>query len=281
MAFIESPRFPENISYGAKVSTAYNTSVARNFGGYESRNINWQNALRRLEVSYIKNKADMDALVAFFHAVAQGRGNTFRIKDWTDYQVATSDGKLGTGVGTGAPTYQLRKRYTSGANTRDRDVKKPVAGAALYRNAALQTLTTHYTLDTTSGVITFVADVSKVITAITKANPGKVTTSTAHGFSTGNVIWISGVGGMTQVNSLAFTITVVDTTNFTIGVNTTNYSTYTSGGAAAKYPQPADALTWSGEFDVPGRFDTDSLDITHDDRGIYVASAIPIVEVRI
>ena len=39
---------------------------------------------------------------------------------------------------------------------------------------------------------------------------------------------------MTQVNGLVFTVTVVDANNFTIGVDTTGYSTYTSGGTAQK-----------------------------------------------
>ena len=39
---------------------------------------------------------------------------------------------------------------------------------------------------------------------------------------------------MTQVNGLVFTVSVVDANNFTIGIDTTGYSTYTSGGTAQK-----------------------------------------------
>ena len=39
---------------------------------------------------------------------------------------------------------------------------------------------------------------------------------------------------MTQLNGLLFAVTVVDANNFTIGVDTTGYSTYTSGGTAQK-----------------------------------------------
>jgi hypothetical protein len=100
----------------------------------------------------------------------------------------------------------------------------------------------NFSIDTTTGIVTFVADTTKnvdansakSITAITKANPGQVT-ATAHGFATGDKIYISGVSGMTQVNNLYFTITLVDADNFTIGVNTSGYSTYTSGGTATKY----------------------------------------------
>lgn len=71
------------------------------------------------------------------------------------------------------------------------------------------------------------------ITAITAANPGSVTTSGAHGFSSGDLIYISGVAGMTQVNNRLFTITSTGANTFTIGVNTSTYTAYTSGGTAS------------------------------------------------
>ena len=57
---------------------------------------------------------------------------------------------------------------------------------------------------------------SAVITDITGADPGVVTTSTAHGWSTGDQIYISGVEGMTEVNDKYYTITVLTTTTFEI-----------------------------------------------------------------
>jgi len=71
------------------------------------------------------------------------------------------------------------------------------------------------------------------ITGITQANPGKVTV-TAHGYSTGDQVFISAVSGMTQVNGLFFPVTVVDANNFTIGVNTSTYTPYSSGGTSQK-----------------------------------------------
>lgn len=67
------------------------------------------------------------------------------------------------------------------------------------------------------------------ITDITKANPGVVTTRWAHGYSTGDTVKIVGVDGMTQVNDTFFVVTVVNSTSFSIGVDTTSYSTYTKG----------------------------------------------------
>lgn len=67
------------------------------------------------------------------------------------------------------------------------------------------------------------------ITDITKANPGVVTTRWAHGYSTGDTVKIVGVEGMTQVNDTFFVVTVVNSTSFSIGVDTSGYSTYTKG----------------------------------------------------
>src|SRR5262249_37349432 len=73
----------------------------------------------------------------------------------------------------------------------------------------------------------------KTITAITRANPGQVT-ATGHGYSNGDTVYISGVVGMTQINGQFVTATVVDANNFTIGVNTSGYTAYSSGGTAQK-----------------------------------------------
>jgi len=68
------------------------------------------------------------------------------------------------------------------------------------------------------------------INDITAASPGNVTTEYIHGLSTGDSVRISGVSGMTEVNNINYTVTVIDTKNFTIGVDTTDYTTYTTGG---------------------------------------------------
>lgn len=99
-----------------------------------------------------------------------------------------------------------------------------VAGATSYRiTAAAQATSTQ---------------ANATITAITQANPGSVTTSGSHGFSTGQLIYIYGVAGMTQVNGTLYTVTSTGATTFTIGVNTSAYSAYTSGGTASPSAVP-------------------------------------------
>ena len=75
------------------------------------------------------------------------------------------------------------------------------------------------------------------ISAMTNANPGVATTPTAHGFSTGDLVYIQSMNGMTSVFPARFTVTVVDTTHFSIGADTSSAGTYTGGGIAYRQPQ--------------------------------------------
>ncbi len=72
---------------------------------------------------------------------------------------------------------------------------------------------------------------TKNISAATKANPCEITTSAAHGLSTGDVIMITSVVGMTQLNDKLYQITKVDDTSFTLdGIDSSAYTDYASEG---------------------------------------------------
>jgi|SRR5215207_593884 len=77
------------------------------------------------------------------------------------------------------------------------------------------------------------------ISNATKANPC-VITATSHGFATGDTVTISGVVGMVQLNQNRYIITVIDANSFSLSdlfgnsLDSTAYSTYTSGGIANK-----------------------------------------------
>ena len=74
-------------------------------------------------------------------------------------------------------------------------------------------------------------DGSKNVTAVTQANPGVVTTLSAHGFSTGDEVGFLNIGGMTQLNGNGYTITVVNTTTFSLNsTDTSAFTTFTAGG---------------------------------------------------
>lgn len=72
---------------------------------------------------------------------------------------------------------------------------------------------------------------SASITNITKASSAVVTLAGGSAVPTvGNKIRISGVVGMTNINNVTATVTAVSGLDVTINVNSTAYSTYTSGG---------------------------------------------------
>lgn len=68
----------------------------------------------------------------------------------------------------------------------------------------------------------------RIVTAITQDAPAQVTTSFAHGYQTGDIVrlWVPSTYGMSQVNEQQGTITVIDDTNFIIGLDTTKYDAF-------------------------------------------------------
>lgn len=84
-----------------------------------------------------------------------------------------------------------------------------------------------------------ILEATTAITGATQANPG-VITDTAHGYSNGDWIFISGVGGMTQLNGNYFIVANATANTFTLTdlngnpINTTTYGAYTSGGTAQR-----------------------------------------------
>lgn len=73
---------------------------------------------------------------------------------------------------------------------------------------------------------------SRTITAITKAANAQVTV-TSHGLVVGDVVTFHSVVGMLQINTLSGIVqSVVDANNFTVNINSVNFTTYVSGGVA-------------------------------------------------
>lgn len=155
MAFYESPRFPERIGYGARGGPALATDVVTVESGAEKRNARWSYPRHEWDVSHgVKTQADFDALRAHFLSV-DGRLHGFRFKDFSDFAATVSTGFV---TGLTSTTFQLVKRYISGAQSKTRRIRKPIAtGFALYDTAVLLTLTTDYTLNTVTGIVTTTA----------------------------------------------------------------------------------------------------------------------------
>jgi len=159
MAFHEV-RFPDNISRGARGGPERRTQIVELASGDEERNASWANSRRRYDVAYgIRRADDLAAVVAFFEA-RNGRLHGFRYKDWADYKsslpsqpITPIDQQIGTGTGS-LKTFQLAKRYISGAQSWARTIAKPVTGTVRVALGMVEQMT-GWTVDTSTGVVTF------------------------------------------------------------------------------------------------------------------------------
>lgn len=85
----------------------------------------------------------------------------------------------------------------------------------------------------------YVVESTKNVSAITKNNPG-VLTVTAHGYNNGDWVFAQNIGGMTEFNGLTWIVQNKTTNTFTLtdlfgnAVDTTAFSSYTSGGTFAR-----------------------------------------------
>lgn len=148
--FIESPRFPDGISYGSSGGPGFKTHIFDGHTGIEQRSQIWSIARGRWDVSHgIKDKEDMDVLRAFFYNV-RGRAIGFRFKDWGDYEMI--DEQIGVGDGT-TRVFDFIKTYTGG-NPYVRRIFKPVAGTVVVKVNDV-VVNTGFTVSTTLGRVTF------------------------------------------------------------------------------------------------------------------------------
>ncbi len=108
-----------------------------------------------------------------------------------------------------------------------------------------------------------------LISNITQANPAQVT-SIGHSLKDGDQIEITDVVGMIEVNDMIFTVTVIDADNFTIGVDSTAYTAYISGGTWTNQEPNVFSIVFVNEnrfslwkYDpTTGQFSTPQIDAT-------------------
>lgn len=280
--FIESPRFPDDMAYWANGGPQFNTSIIQLNSGFEQRNINWNESRAVYSITEaLRTQTDQFAIaetIAFFRAM-KGRAYGFRFKDFQDYKVSTSTGLVGTGLGTGIlSTYQLNKKFIAGSLIDLKKIRKPVGSTVkIYINSVLQSVGTNYTLDSTTGLVTFLPKSILTILSISVGATPIVTTTTNHNLLSGQNVYISGIGS-NPLNNQYYTVTVTSPTTFTI---TTANATLVSSGSVSLYPQVSDVLTWEGEFDIACRFDMDVLNHSVTDGGLINLDNITIVEIRV
>jgi uncharacterized protein (TIGR02217 family) len=159
ISFIESPRFPEDISYGSKGGPWVPVERFTPDSGAIIRNRRWAYSYHKADVAYgVTSIAKLEDLLYFWHVVGPEIG--FRYKDWSDFKTCrraetpTKD-DVNIGTGTGAPaTFQLVKKYVRGAYQRSRKILKPISGTVLVAyGGVLQTEGVGFTINYATGIL--------------------------------------------------------------------------------------------------------------------------------
>jgi len=164
MAFIEDIIFPTNISRGSSGGPGFRHHVFEGDAGDIQTISRWPRERRTYNVRYgVREYADLRTVHNLYLAVG-GLSSGFRYQDIFDWTTALDgrsapddeDAVIGTGDGT-LKNFQLVKTYTVGTTTHTRNIEKPIAGSVVVAlDGTPQTVTTHYTLDASTGIVSFV-----------------------------------------------------------------------------------------------------------------------------
>lgn len=115
----------------------------------------------------------------------------------------------------------------------------------------------------TSGGV--VVNASGMVTAATNAAPIQITTSAVHGFASGQVIVVQGVGGNVAANG-TWIITVVNSTNFTLNTS--------DGTASGAYTATTGVAWWSYWFQTNVLWDQPTANALSSFIPYYLSSAL-------
>lgn len=283
MAFLEE-QFPLCARMGASWGDAFNVQIVTTSADQEHRRLVHPFPIRHFTVQFTQEFDEMwDGLVSLYQR-AYGMFAGFRVKcldDFTTNNNTEAPTNLDvTLVRLGAGVYQLRKLYGQGATPLsigqpERTIFKPVSGTVVASVNGVAAPA--FTVDNKTGILTFTGEKTKTIGGISKASSAVVTVG-VHTFVNGDVVYFSGVFGMVEINGRYGTVTAFDGTTITVNINSTGFSTFTSGGTAKILPKTADVVKAGCEFDIPCRFNS-RLDYSHISLVLRETSTIDLIEI--
>lgn len=283
--FLEE-RLPIGVRAGATFADEYKVEITQTANGSEHRRLVHPYPMRVFNVMYTQSTANLwDQIIALYHR-AYGMYAGFRVKALDDYTTnartaapTATDQTLA--VVTAGTVYQLQVKYGTGATPLGiglpvRTIYKPVASTTKVAIGSLEQNAAMWSVNTVNGRVTFAANKTRAITAITQAASALVTVG-AHTFAVNESVYFSGVAGMTQINGLRGTITAVGANDITVAINSTTFSTYTSGGNVNTNPQTGEVVYGGCEYDIPARFNS-RIDVTALSPGVRESAQIEIIE---
>lgn len=196
---------------------------------------------------YISGIVGMTQLNKQFFLVVYIDSSTFSLKDIDGNVIDTSAFTAYSSGGTVALVYEITSPYLASEASR---IKYCGSADLMYLIHPDHEPRVLIRAGNTSWSISAYSRYSsdRVITGISKANPGIVTCS-GHGFAGGERIFISHVTGMTEINAQEYLVVYVDTTTFSLttlagaAIDTSGYTAYVSGGDIALVRKAAKTIT--------------------------------------
>lgn len=290
------------IAAGASGRQNRQNDRSANQGGYATVNVVRDLTLREYLLGVVPMELYLWAEIDGLFEVTDGGAYGMLLKDPKDSTVTAAKGALqgymagvefgALGFGNGTPLYGLRqiKKAASSTRVKARIVTRPNSVPALLRGGSPVTIGAaagNASISAGPAYITFVADASRSVTAVTVGATTQVTLSSAiAGFVVGGRLWLDGLTGADAalLNNQSHEITNIASDVYTLATNTAG-KTITAAGSGRKYPQPDETLTWSGTFYVPVQFAEDSMDWEmvkpgDDDDRLVSGQSIRLIEVR-
>lgn len=159
MSWIDTP-FPPCLAFGIECDPEWSTTVIATIGGRESRLQAWADARHAYDAAFVVRTLEDHALIREHFHMARGRTHSWPLLDPSDHAVTVAEGIAEDAAA--ANTYQLLRRYGSGAFAYDRKITRPLA-VALYKSGVLQAGGS-YTLDDDTGVVSIAGTTAAALT---------------------------------------------------------------------------------------------------------------------
>lgn len=273
-------RLTEKMNYGSSLSDGFDNESHQVFDGRDFRRLLHPYVLFTLDMNTNDLESTIQTDIIAMFKRANGRYNSFRVKHPFDY--STNDL---TGVPTyndqacevGDGVYHLTTWYDSetiGTAARRR-ILKPNAGTVLVgirdELSNPMALVNDFTVDYSTGEITFDANKTYTVTNISKASEAVITIG-AHTLDVDDSVHVSATVGMTEINGLRGLITAVTATTITAAIDSSAFTTYSSGGTVNTEPQSGEIVTSGCYFDIPCIFQSSILDYNRADYEILSVS---------
>lgn len=271
-----------------------------NQAGFATANVVRDETIRQYDIGTKPMKTAYWAEIEGIYEITDAGAFGFLMLDPKD-QVVTVGGLQGymlgveygvAGYGNGGPLYGLRqlKKAASSTRTKARVVTRPKDAPAMLRGGTPVVVGAgagQVAVSAAPVYVTFQPDAIRTLDSVTVGATTQVNLSSAlPGLVVGGRLWLQGLTGTDAalLNNMSHEITNIASDVYTLATNTAG-KTITAAGAAHKYPQPDETLSWTGTFYVPVQFAEDEMNWDmarpgHFDDRLVAGNSIRLLEVR-